>query len=252
MRKVSAFIITLNEEHNLSDCLQSISFCDEVIVVDSGSTDRTVEIAKEFGAKVVFNKFEGYVEQKRFGLTQVSNGWVLNVDADERVDDTLRESIQKVLADPRPQVEPCYLVNRVVYFLGRWWRNGGWYPEYRLRFFHKDSVRWGGKNPHEKVIPHGKELKLNGELQHFTYDSIGEQVATLSKFARLSAEQDYASGKSFSAMKLILSPLARFTKFFFIKKGFLEGTAGFVVALNEAYYSFLKAAFLWEKHFKNK
>ncbi len=251
--KVSAFVIAFNEEGYIRDCLASLAFCDEVIVIDSFSTDRTAEIAKGMGAKVISRKWPGYRAQKAFGLSQVTHDWVINIDADERIDSTLRQEIIEVLSgrDASKPGEPIvgYRLNRVVFHLGRWWRSGGWYPEYRLRFFRKDAVVWGGHDPHEKPISCGRLEKLKGELSHYSYSDLDDQFKRLVKFASLSAEESFRLGKKVSIFDLVVRPFLRVSKFFILKRGYREGLAGLVVALAEGMYTFMKYARLWELHY---
>jgi len=264
--KITAFVVCYNEEDHIGACLDSVSFCDEVIVVDSFSQDRTVRICKQKGANVIQRNWPGYREQKAFGLSQCTHPWVLNLDADERVSDELRESILAVLvADYNHKhvvgdsvarssaagdnFAPCrdgYELSRVVYYLGRWWRKGGWYPEYRVRFFRREKVTWGGIDPHEKAVVHGVTARLEGELQHFTYKNLNEQFARLRNYAAISSQEEYLSGGRSSILKIVCNPLLRMFKFYFLKRGYREGIAGLIVAIIEGYYTFMKYAFLWE------
>lgn len=251
--KVSAFIVAHNEEQKLPDCLRSLRFCDEVIVVDSHSTDRTVEIAEQAGARVLIRKWNGYIEQKAFGLAQASHEWVLNIDADERICPELQRDIEAVLERDAAGAEPAsvagYEMNRVVYHLGRWWRRGGWYPEWRLRLFRKSKVRWGGVEPHERPVPSGEVRRLAGELLHLTYDSLPHQFDRLQNLSTLSAKEEFARGKRARVSSLVFNPFLRFFKFYVLKRGFREGAAGLIVAVSEGWYTFMKYAKLWELEF---
>jgi glycosyltransferase involved in cell wall biosynthesis len=253
---ISGFVVTFNEQANIADCLKSLEFCDELLVVDSFSTDNTLVIAKELGAKVVQRSWAGYKDQKEFGCSTVSNEWVISLDADERVSEELKKSILYVLEqDHAGKIDPeiaGYEVNRVVFHLGRWWRRGGWYPEYRLRFFRRSRVAWGGTEPHDKVIPSGITKRLDGELLHFSYKDLTDQVNRLNKYSSISVDSAVEGGRGFSVLSLIVNPFIRFFKFYIIKQGFREGVAGFVVATIEAFYTFLKYAKLWEKSRKQK
>lgn len=257
---VSAFVICFNEEDTIADCLKSLAFCDEVLVVDSFSTDRTVEIAESLGAQVIQRKWSGYRDQKAFGLSAVKNEWVINLDADERISEELRSNIIAVLEKEfksnrtgerltNDKQIVGYYMNRVVYYLGRWWRSGGWYPEYRLRFFKRSHVTWGGVEPHEKPIVNGETATLAGEIQHFTYKNMDEQFERLHNFSSIAAEEEFKRGGSASLVSLLFNPLVRTLKFYFIKRGYREGRAGLIVALAEGYYTFMKYAKLWEKEF---
>jgi len=247
---ISAFVITFNEEDNIRACLESLSFCDEIVVVDSFSTDRTVAIAESLGARVVQHPWSGYRDQKAYGLGLVSNEWVLNVDADERVSPELRKNIEQVLVRARSEQMPNgYYINRVVFFLGRWWRRGGWYPEYRVRLFKRSCTKWGGTNPHEKPIVTGALDTISGELEHYTYRSMDEQFSRLHNFSSIMAAEDFKQKKRFSLFKLLGNPVLRFFKFYIVKQGFKEGIAGLIVALNESFYTYMKYAKLWESYF---
>ena len=245
---ISAFIVCCNEERNIRRCLESIKWCDEIVVVDSGSKDKTLEICKEYSCRILQRDWSGYVEQKRFGLEQCTSEWVLNLDADEEVSDNLRNEILELLAsDPNTNSKiNGYYLSRVVFYLGRWWRHGGWYPEYRLRLCRKSHTTWGGKDPHEKAIVDGETRKLTGELHHYTYNDITDQITRLNKYASTAALSMFQDGRHSSFVNVIFNPLSRFIKFYLIKKGFLEGLAGLIVACLESYYVFLKYIKLWE------
>ncbi len=250
---ITAFVVSFNEEEDIEACLESLSFCDEVIVIDSHSTDATPELCRTAGAKLIQRDWPGYVKQKAFGLAESSHQWVLNLDADERVSPELQKSIIEVLEKEHenevagvPRAYNGYQMNRVVYFLGRWWRSGGWYPEYRVRFLRKDCTTWGGSDPHEKPIVSGRIGRLDGELEHYTYRSLAEQIEQLHRFSSIVAEQEYRAGKRAGLRLLLLNPILRMLKFYVVKRGFVEGVAGLVVAINEGFYTFMKYAKLWE------
>lgn len=249
--QLSAFVITFNEEEQIGDCLESLSFCDEVVVIDSFSKDRTVQIAEQYGARVIQRAWPGYRDQKAFGLKSTKYEWVLNVDADERVSPELRDSILSVLEEDAAEGQRTgrlegYYINRVIFHLGRWWRRGGWYPEYRLRFFRREHASWGGTDPHEKAIVKGKTTRLSGELLHYTYKDLDDQFQRLQKYSKVAALEDFRKGKRAGLKQLVVSPVVRFIKFYFIKQGFKEGVAGLIVAAAEAFYTFMKYAKLWE------
>ncbi|MCB0323995.1 MAG: glycosyltransferase family 2 protein [Bdellovibrionales bacterium] len=255
---VSAFIICFNEEQDIEECLKSVQFCDEVVVIDSFSTDRTVEICERYHARVIQRPWPGYREQKAFGLAATTHEWVLNLDADERVSPELRENLLALLrrdweerrAGVPTTLADGYEVNRTVWYLGRWWRRGGWYPEFRMRFFRKSKVTWGGTDPHEKPIVDGTQDRIGGEIYHFTYKSFSDQVERLHRFSSIAAEEEFKKGGRSGWRRLLLNPLLRSFKFFVLKGGFQEGKAGLVVALAEGYYTFMKYAKLWELEHK--
>ena len=247
---LSAFIVCCNEEHNMRRCLQSLSWCDEVVVVDSGSTDGTLEICKEFGARVIHNPWGGFVAQKRFALAQCSYDWCLNLDADEEVSEELRAEIIEALSKDSPI--NGYKVSRVVFHLGRWWRKGGWYPEYRLRLVRRSKTNWGGEDPHERAEVSGAVGALAGELRHYTYDDLADQIDTVNRFSSIAArsmfkrEQEGTRRGTPLFIMMFANPIARFFKFYFVRKGYREGMPGLVVAIIESFGVFLKYAKRWE------
>ena len=245
---VSAFIVCVNEESQIRRCLESVKWCNEIVVVDSGSTDRTLEICKEYTNRILFRPWTGYVDQKKFALEQCESDWVLNIDADEEVSPELKAEILGLLQqdfDATIEYDGFQLI-RVVHYLDRWWRHGGWYPEYRLRLCRRKSTVWGGVDPHEKASVSGKTRKLTGELHHYTYTDIQDQITRLNKFSTSSAKSIYAAGHRTNILEIVGRAIFRFLKFYVFKQGFRDGSAGLIVALLEAYYVFLKYAKVWE------
>lgn len=245
---ISAFVICCNEEQQIRRCLSSIAWCDEIVVIDSGSTDRTIEIARDFTPHIHHKPWEGFVEQKRFGLAKCTNRWVLNIDADEEVAPELQSEIVALLEKDYAAALPYdgYEISRVIFFLSRWWRRGGWYPEFRLRLMRRDTATWGGEDPHEKVSVRGSVGRLQGELRHFTYDDLADQVHSLNSHSSAAARSAYKRGVRASLVSVFSHAIARFTKFYVVRRGYREGTAGLIVGVLEAYYAFLKYAKIWE------
>lgn len=241
---VSAFVVCCNEERNIGRCLESVKWCDEIIAIDSGSTDKTKEICKSYGAKIHERAWPGFVEQKRYGFEQCSSEWVLNIDADEEVSPELKDEMLSHLS--KDTTINGYELSRVVFYLGKWWRKGGWYPEYRLRLCRKSETSWGGDEPHEKAFVKGPTLRLRGELRHYTYDDMTHHMRSLNNFARTAALTMQKKGRRFSIFSLLIHPPSRFIKYYFIKRGFLEGFPGLLVACFETWYVFLKYVNLWE------
>lgn len=242
---LSGFIICHNEAHQIRRALSSLSFCDEIIVVDSGSTDGTLDIVREFTDKIYHRDWTGFLDQKSFALNLCSNKWVLNIDSDEEVSKELKEEILAKVLEDDEQISG-YEINRVVFHLGKWFRKGGWYPEYRLRLFRKEAATWGGEDPHEKVLVAGKTEKLIGELLHYSFKDLRDHVQRLEKYAYTSATNSFIKGKRSSLFSSILRAKARFFKIYLLKKGFLEGKEGFVIAALESFYVFLKYLYLWD------
>ncbi|MEX1188707.1 MAG: glycosyltransferase family 2 protein [Bacteroidia bacterium] len=240
MEKLSAVIITFNEEKNIERCIRSVlDISDEVIVVDSGSTDKTISIAESLGAKVIQNNFIGHIEQKNFALDQASNNWVISLDADEALSDKLRNSIKSTLSDS-PAVG--YSMNRLNNYCGTWIRHGAWYPDVKLRMFDKTKVRWGGVNPHDKAIPlKGEKTKhIKGDLLHYSYYSILEHSSKLDYFSTIAAKAYLKDGKKAGFWNLRIRPPFAFFRDYVLRLGFLDGYHGWVIARFSAYYTFLK------------
>lgn len=250
--KVSAFIVCCNEEQRIRHCLDSLRWCDEIVIVDSGSSDRTLEICREYTDKIFERAWPGFVLQKRFALEHCTHAWVLNIDADEEVSPELAQRIQSILQTSEGSPIDGYSILRVVYFLGRWWRKGGWYPEYRLRLCRKAKTTWGGEDPHEKAIVAGATQNLSEELYHYTYANFAAQVRSLNSLSSSSAETLFRKGKRVGLISLLARPALRFVKFYLLKKGYREGLPGLIVALYESAYVFMKYSKLWELHHKEQ
>lgn len=244
----SVFIVCCNEEKNIERCLKSVSFAEEIIVVDSGSTDLTLEICKRYTNNIIHRKWSGFVEQKTFAFSQCSKEWVLNLDSDEEVSPELRSRIIGIVSGKEsiPEDLAGFEISRVVSYMGRWWKKGGWYPEYRLRLVRKSKTVWGGTDPHEHAIPNGPTRILEEPLNHYTYTNLSEQVQSLNGLSTSAAKSLFKKGKTTTFIAIFLHPMARFFKFYIAKKGFLEGQPGLIVAFMETIYTFLKYAKLWE------
>jgi len=231
---LGALVITRNEEANIARCLRSVSFADRVLVVDSFSTDRTVEIARSLGADVRSRAFAGYSEQKTFALSQLDTEWVLWIDADEEVSPALREDIVRALHSP-PDIDGHY-VPRLVVYLGREMRHGGWYPDPKLRLFRRTRGRFDGRLVHEGVIVEGRTGRLRGELRHFPYRDRAHHLEKVERYAALAAQQLRVEGRQPSWLDERVRPIARFLRMWIVKGGFLDGRAGFAAAVMGARY----------------
>ena len=251
---ISAFIVCCNEERQIRRCLESVAWCDEIVIVDSGSQDKTLEICREFTDKILFRPWTGYVEQKRFALENCSKTWVLNIDADEEVSPSLKNEILDLLERDAPSShgaiglpENGFQINRVVYFLDRWWRKGGWYPEFRLRLCRRSKTTWSGVDPHEKAIVDGKVRRLNGELFHYSFTDLTDYMRRMNTLASNAADTMMKAKRKPSIVDIALRPWTRFFKFYVLKKGYREGLAGFIVAVIEGVSVFLKYSKVWER-----
>ena len=244
---VTVTIITLNEEKNISRAIQSVRWADEVLVVDSGSTDRTVEIAKGLGAKVVVNAWPGYGQQKNFAQDQAAHDWILNIDADEEVSPELAQAIQAAIKSPKAQ---GFYFPRKTFYLGKWIRYGGWYPNYLVRLANRKHAAWTEPSVHEELKIDGSTQTIEEPLLHYTFSSIQDQIHTNLRYARLGSENLKQRGQAPSCFKLIWKPIGKFIETYVIKRGFMDGLPGFIISVNAAHSMFLKYAYLHEARIK--
>jgi len=238
--KISATIITLNEERNLPRALESLDCADEMLVVDSGSTDRTVEIARRYGARVLSQDWLGYAAQKNYAAGQAAHDWILSLDADEALSETLAAEIQQVKRDGAGV--QGYRFPRLAQYLGRWILHSGWYPDYKLRLYDRNHGRWVGDYVHESVRVDGSVATLRGPLHHFTCQSLSDHLGTLNRYTTLAAEELRARGYRPGLLRLCLAPPASFLKTYLLQQGFRDGYQGFLIASMAAWYVFLKYA----------
>ena len=248
---VSAIVVCFNEEQRIEACLESLRWCDEIVVVDSFSTDRTPEICRRYTERFYQRAWAGYGDQKAYAHSLASKDWVLLVDSDERVSVALHQEILAALsADGNEYV--AYAVPRLVYYLRRWWWRGGWYPDYDIRLFRRERATWGGSEPHEKILVDGKVHRLKHPLEHFTYRNIDDHIQRINRFTSISSGELKKAGGRWRLSDALLRPAVRFVRCYFLKRGFMEGFAGFYVAFTAAVYVFLKYAKLWELELEEK
>ncbi|HEX7232243.1 MAG TPA: glycosyltransferase family 2 protein [Candidatus Binatia bacterium] len=248
---VSAIVVCFNEEDRIEACLQSLDWCAEIIVVDSYSTDRTADICRLYTDRFLQREWAGYRDQKAFAHSQATREWVLLVDADERVTPQLRDEILEALS--RDGGRYCgYAVPRLVRYLERWWWRGGWYPDYDVRLFRRGRATWGGSEPHEKIIVDGPVRRLRHPLEHYSYRSIDDHLQRINRFTSISSLELKKAGVQWRLADAVLHPAGRFFRSYFLKRGFMEGFAGFYVAVTAAVYVFLKYAKLWELYLEEK
>jgi glycosyltransferase involved in cell wall biosynthesis len=245
MRGLSAVIIAQNEEENLAACIRSLSFADEVLVCDGGSTDRTVEIAESLGAKVIKRPFDGFASQKNFIIDQAKGPWILSLDADERVTPQLREEIDKVISSPGPLAEG-YRIPRKGYFGTQWIRFGGWWPDYNLRLFQKGKGQFSDRMVHESLHIEGPVETLRGSIEHRTYRDISDYLMRMDRYSTLAARQALREGKRGRLSDILFRPIYTFIKMYIFQQGFRDGYAGFQLAVLYAIYNFSKYAKLRE------
>lgn len=244
MKKIGALILTYNEEQRIRDCLESVSWVDEIVIVDSYSTDRTVEICQQYTSKIFSRSFDDFSAQRNFGLEKINTDWVLVIDADERVTPELRAEILKEISSPR---HDAFFIPRKNYFLGKWIKYCGWYPDYTLRLFKKTDKRYT-KRVHE-TIDYENTGKFKNNLIHLTYKDLSHYMHKMEKYATLWAEEKYASGKKVTLLKIIFRSIFEFIKLYFLKLGILSGSPGFVLSVVSTYYTFFKYIKLWEKYY---
>ena len=235
----SLAIIALNAADQIEACLASAAFADEIVVVDSGSTDGTVEIARKYGARVIQQDWLGFGRQKQFAVDQASHDWVLCLDCDERISGPLRQEVESVLHEPKFQ---AYQMPRCNRFMGRWLRHGEGYPDWSLRLFNRTHAHWSKDEVHEKVEVDVAVGRLNGDLLHESAESIATYLDKQNRYTTLQAQALYKQGKRANVLQLLLSPLLRFVKFYLFRLGFIDGVPGLIHILIGCFNSFTKYA----------
>ena len=244
---VSVCIVARDEAENIRRCLKSVQWADDrFVVLDDRTTDATESIASEFGARVIRHVYEGDVEQRNFSLDQARHDWVFSMDADECSTPALASAIgQAIEMDGRGA--SGFRINRLTYYLGRWLRHGDFYPDWQLRLFKRSESRWEGRNPHGRVVVAGRVDRLSGDLQHYSYRDLADQVERIQAFSEIQAQALHEAGIRTTDSRLVLRPPFRFLRSYLWKRGFLDGVAGFIGAGAIAFYVFLKYAKLWER-----
>lgn len=252
MHKLSVAIITLNEERDIGRCLESVKdIADEIVVVDSFSTDNTESICLQYGVRFIEHHFEGYIEQKNFALAQTSYKHVLSLDADEALSDELKASIQEVKTN---FVADGYSMNRLTNYIGTWIHHCGWYPDTKLRLFNISKGKWGGTNPHDEFLFEGKVnvIQLKGDLLHYSYHSLEDHHKQIEHFTNIAAKAYYEKGKKAPLFKLMFSPVFRFIRDYVFLLGFLDGKAGLQICYLSASATFQKYVKLRNIYKQNK
>ena len=236
IRPITATIITRNEEQRIAGAIASLSCCDEVIVVDSGSTDRTREIAERCGARVFVRNWDGYSKQKNFAAEQATHEWVLSLDADERVSIELANEI----ASWKPGDEAARSMPRRAFYLGSWIDHSGWYPDRKIRLYDRRRAKWVGDFVHEALHVEGTVVAFKEDLLHFPYRDWRDHMQRIDRYTRLAADAARASRKKGSVVRLILGPPLSFLQTLIVRAGFLDGWRGVVIAAAAARYVFLR------------
>jgi len=247
---ISVAVIAKNEADRIARLLTSVGFADEIVVVDSGSSDDTAAVCEAHGARVIHHPWAGYVAQKQFAMAQTTSEWILCLDADEEISDGLAEEIQYRLNHAAPDIYG-FSMPRLSRYLGTWIRHGGWYPDRKVRLVRRGKAAWGGIDPHDRLDVDGKVAALSEPIFHYVYRSISDQVDTINSFSNIYAQQHGPAGSLF-----ILTGAAhlagKFLECYLWKLGFLDGLPGFIIAVNSAWYVFLKHTKAWELKMERK
>jgi glycosyltransferase involved in cell wall biosynthesis len=246
MIKISAVIITLNEERNIGRCLESISgIADEIVVVDSGSTDATEAICRKKNVKFIHHAFEGHIEQKNFAVTQCHHEYILSIDADESLSPELTKSISELKSNWE---KDGYTFNRLTNYCGKWIHHCGWYPDRKLRLFKKGKGKWAGSNPHDRFILNEPASvgRLKGDLLHYSYYTIEDHLRQVNKFTDIGALSAYKEGKRSSILKMLIKPKIRFIRDYIFHLGILDGYYGLVICRISSDATFIKYVKLYE------
>jgi glycosyltransferase involved in cell wall biosynthesis len=242
--KLSVTIITKDEQENIRRCLESVAWVDEIIVADSGSTDDTLAICREFDCRILETEWRGYGPTKQLAAEAARHDWVLSVDADEEVSEALRAELETVLASPGCR---GYRIRRRSFYLGTLIRHSGWNRDYPLRLFHRGFGRWNDRVVHESITVDGKVGTIESPLLHYTYPTIDSHIDRMNLYAKLGAGLLHAEGRSASIPGAVMRGVAKFLKMYVLQAGFLDGRLGFVLSYNAAFGVYLKYLKLWEK-----
>ncbi len=245
--KISGVIITYNEEENIGDCIDSLKeIVDEIIVVDSYSSDATEKICREKNVKLIQNKFEGHIQQKNFALLQATNDWILSLDADERISDELKISILEIKKNFSAD---AYSMNRLNNYCGQWIKHGVWYPDKKIRLWNMQKGKWGGKNPHDKVVmnANSKIEFLNGNILHYTARTPELYIMQMEKFSTIAAQSMIEEGMKSNLLKAYFSGSFAFVRSYILRAGFLDRKAGYEIAIGYSRYTRMKYLKLLQK-----
>jgi glycosyltransferase involved in cell wall biosynthesis len=244
MLSVSVVIVTKNEEHNIEDALKSVSDAEEIIVIDSFSTDRTVEICRKYTDKVYQQEWQGFARQKQTAVDHAKGKWILILDSDERITPELKAEITANITDTKIS---GFYVPRENYFIGKWIRHSGWWPDHTLRLFRKDRGHLEPREVHEKVVIEGQAGYLENPLKHYTYRSVSDFLERSERYSDLAAREIRKNSGRAGPFSLTVRPIATFIKMYILRLGVLDGTRGIMLALLYSHYTFLKYAKTWKK-----
>jgi glycosyltransferase involved in cell wall biosynthesis len=242
--KITVTVRTFNEAENIRECLESVTWADEIIVIDSESTDDTVAIAREYTDKVIIRPWAGHIATSQFVTDQASNLWVFSIDADERVSPQLRDEIAVLNLDSTPH--DAFDMPRLHHFMRRWIKHSGWYPDRNIRLFRKDRCFWGGYAPHDKIQVPGSMGRLKGDIYHYIYRDLAHFAATKNSYSSLTAEDHFRNGRRATIAHFTVRPLWSFFHRYLLRLGMLDGLPGFIICVMEAHYVFMKYVKLLE------
>lgn len=246
MIPLSLIVITRNAEAHLARCLNSVKFASDVVVLDCGSTDRTLEIARECGARVFSEEWRGFGPQKRRATEIAKYDWVLSLDADEALSMDAQNEVRQILSSGAAPSVQAFRFPRISFHMGRWIRHGGWYPDWQIRLYDRNVANWSDAQIHEKIQAQ-KIGTLHFPIEHWVFSSLTHQIETNNRYSSLGADELFKKGKRFSFFNLIVKPKVKFFETYVWKLGFLDGLPGFIIAVGAAYSVFLKWAKLWER-----
>jgi glycosyltransferase involved in cell wall biosynthesis len=238
-RPFSVAVVCRDEEDRIRACLESAGFADEIVVVDSGSTDRTMEIVKEFTDRAYHREWKGWRDQKSWAAQQCSHEWVLTLDADEAISPELKTEIEEVLSRERI-IEQGFTIPRRTFYMGRWIRHTGWYPDRKLRLYKKEAAVFGGDDPHEEIEVPGEVGELSGDLLHHTYRDFRHHAQQIARYAMVNAEARHQRGARARLSDILFRPAFTVLKSYLLELGFLDGFPGFLISVMNGYYTFMK------------
>ncbi len=244
--KISATIIVRNEEQNIAEVCETVSWADEIVIVDSDSTDRTVEIARRYTAKIFNREWRGYRDKHEFADAQTSGDWIFWIDADERVTPELKSSIERLRSQRDDELSDGYKIARKTEYMDRWIMHSGWYPDYQMRLYRKANSYWDGVAPHQIARVSGRIETLEGEFLHYTKRDLSEHHRVTDSYTSLAAEHLVNNGKTIGAFGIFTNAVAAFLRTYIVKQGVRDGVPGLIIAGFTAYGVFLKYAKVWE------
>lgn len=247
--KISAVIIAFDEEKNIAEAVKSVNWADEILVIDSESSDRTREISESLGAKILVKKWLGFSKQKQFAVDNAAHDWIFSLDADERVSEQLKNDILHLKSTPENELADGYRISRLSFYMNRPIYHCGWYPDWQLRFFNRQKGKWKEVLIHESVqmTENSRVEKLKSDILHYSFENISQHHKMIgTRYAPLAARQMFERGKRVSALKILTVGLTVFLQTFILKGGFLDGLAGFAISRFAAHHAFLKYLLLWE------